>query len=120
MSDSACCSPAWKRASAAVLGVAGTLAVLGALALYVFRSNIPAPVGAARAAERTRLQKELQGANAEALGNYGVIKADNGVYRLPVARAMEVMAGEWKDGNAAGRAKMIQRLEASLKVATFE
>lgn len=120
MSDSACCSPAWKRAVAAVLGVAGTAAVLGFLALHVFHSNQVAPVGAARAAERSRLQRDLQGSNTEVLGSYGIVKAENGVYRLPIARAQEVLATEWKDGNAAGRAKLIQRLEASLKAPTFE
>jgi hypothetical protein len=108
------------RALAAAVGVAGTVAVLGGLGFYLFRSNQVAPVGAARAAERSKLQKELQGSNIETLGNYGIVKADNGVYRLPIARALEVMATEWKDGNAAGRAKLIQRLDTSVKPVTFE
>ena len=120
MSDSACCNSAWKRAAAAVIGVGGTVAVLGFLALHLFRGTVVAPVGAARAAERYRLQRDLQGSNADLLSTYGVVKADNGVYRLPVARAQEVLAAEWKDGNAAGRAKLHQRLEASLKAPTCE
>lgn len=120
MSDSACCNSAWKRAAAAVLGVAGTVAVLGFLALHLFHSSQVAPVGAARAAERSKLQRDLQGSNADVLGTYGIVKADNGVYRLPISRATEVLAAEWKDGNAAGRAKLLQRLEASLKAPSFE
>ena len=120
MSDESCCSSACARASAAVLGVLGTLVVLGALAVYLVRVNQPAPVGSARADERKKTWTDLQAANVETLGGYGVVKADNGIYRLPVAKAMEVTVTEWKDGNAAGRAKLIQRLEESLKKATFE
>ena len=120
MSESACCNPAWKRAAAAVLGVDGTIAVLGFLALHLFRGNQVAPLGAARAAERSHLQRDLQGSNADVLSTYGIVKADNGVYRLPIARAQEVLVTEWKDGNAAGRTKLLQRLEASLKAPSFE
>jgi hypothetical protein len=120
MSDQSCCSPACVKATAAVVGVLGTLAVLGALAVYLVRGNQPAPVGVARAEERKKIWTELQGVNAETLGNYGVVKADNGIYRVPVAKAMELMTAEWKDGNAAGRAKLIQRLDASLKQPVFE
>ncbi|MEI6355468.1 MAG: hypothetical protein WCP53_00020 [Verrucomicrobiota bacterium] len=120
MSDESCCSSVGVRASAALLGVLGTLLVLGALAVYLVRVNQPAPVGSARAEERKKTWTELQAANVETLGGYGVVKADNGIYRIPVAKAMEVTVTEWKDGNVAGRAKLIQRLEESLKKATFE
>jgi hypothetical protein len=33
---------------------------------------------------------------------------------------MEVMATEWKDGNAAGRAKLLDRLEKSTKAPSYE
>ena len=120
MSESSCCSPAWKKAVAAVIGVAGTVAVLGLLTVYLVRANRPAPVGTARGDERKKIWTELQNANAEVLNNYGVVRADNGTYRLPVTKAMEVLVAEWKDGNAAGRAKLLQRLEASQKAVSYE
>jgi hypothetical protein len=115
-----CCSSAAKKATAAVIGVVGTLLVLGALAVYLVRANRSAPIGTARAEERKKAWTDLQNVNADVLNNYGVVKAENGTYRLPVAKAMEVMAAEWKDGNAAGRAKLLQRLEASLKQPSYE
>jgi hypothetical protein len=118
MSESSCCS--WKKAVATVVGVAGTLAVFGVLTVYLVRANKPAPVGVARGEERLKLWTELQNANADALNNYGVVRADNGTYRLPVTKAMEVLVTEWKDGNAAGRAKLLQRLDASLKAPSYE
>ena len=103
-----------------MVGVLGTLVVLGTLAVYLVRANRPDPVGTVRAEERKKLSTELQTANADVLNNYGVVKADNGTYRLPVAKAMELMAVEWQEGNVAGRAKLLQRLEASLKQPSYE
>jgi hypothetical protein len=115
-----CCSSACKKATAAVVGVLGTLVVLGALAFYLVRANQPAPVGTVRAEERKKFSTELQTVNADVLNNYGVVKADNGTYRLPIAKSMELMVAEWKDGNVAGRAKLLQRLETSLKQPSYE
>jgi len=98
----------------------GTLAVFGVLALYLVRTEKTDPVAAQRGAFRFQQWTELKQANAQSLEAYGVVKAENGVYRLPVAKAMEVMVAEWKEGNAAGRAKLLQRLETSTKAPSYE
>lgn len=120
MSDNSCSSPASKKAIAAVVGVLGTVVVLGLLATYLVRVNRPAAVGSARGDERKKLWTELQTANTDVLNNYGVVKAENGTYRLPLNRAMELLATEWKDGNAAGRARLLLRLDNSLKQPSYE
>lgn len=98
----------------------GTLAVFGVLALYLVRTEKTDPVAAQRGAYRLQQWTELKQANAQSLEAYGVVKAENGVYRLPVTKAMDVMVTEWKEGNAAGRAKLLQRLENSTKAPSYE
>ena len=120
MSDNSCCSAETTRTAALFVGGIGSLCVIGVLAFYLVNSAQPAAVGTARAEERKKLWTELSSQNQDVLKNYAVLKPENGVYRLPVNRALEVMAPEWKDGNAAGRAKLLQRLEAATKPVTCE
>lgn len=101
----------------AVLLLAATVA---GIAWYLVRSTPVEDPGLARAVERKRLWTEIQGQNSDALGHYAVLKADTGVYRLPIDRAIEITAAEWRDGNPGGRAKLLKRLEASQKAPTFE
>lgn len=118
MSD--CCSEKCTKATVTFVAGLGTLLVFGALAYYLVRTENIDPVGAQRAAFRLQTWTELKQANADVLNTYAVVKAENGVYRVPVAKAMELMATEWKDGNAAGRAKLLERLEKSTKAVSYE
>lgn len=118
MSD--CCSDKCAKSTAWFAAGLGTLAVFGVLALYLVRTEKADPVAAQRGAFRLQQWTELKQANAQSLDAFGVVKAENGVYRLPIAKAMEVMATEWKEGNAAGRAKLLQRLENSTKAPSYE
>jgi hypothetical protein len=118
MSD--CCSEKSTKSVVGLISGIGTLLVFGALAWYLVRTEKIDPLAAQRAEYRLKTWTELKQSNAETLNNYGVIKAENGVYRLPVAKAVEVMAAEWKDGNVAGRAKLLERLEKSTKTPTYE
>lgn len=105
---------------ATVAGALGAFLIIAALVVYMQRVFSPAPVGVARGEERLKLSTALKAESTDALANYGVIKADNGVYRLPIQQAVTVWAGLNQDGNAAGRAKLIERLEASLKQVSYE
>jgi hypothetical protein len=120
MSTYFCCSDALRKGAAWLAGATATILVVGGLACYLFRTTPQEPVGSVRAMERKRISTELQAQSADALANYGVLKADTGVFRLPVSKAMEVMADEWKNGNAAGRAKLLERLANSQKAASYE
>lgn len=110
----------WVTTLAWMAGIVGSLAVVAVLAAYLVQSGAQQPVGTARADERKKLWTELQAQNQEVLNTYAVLKADNGVYRLPVQRALEVLASDCKDGNAVGRAKLLKRLENSTKAVTYE
>jgi len=68
----------------------------------------PAPVDAARGAERLKARTELATAAQEQLGNYGYIDAAKGQVRLPVDKAMELVVQEWKNPSE-GRAKLLER-----------
>jgi len=105
---------------ATVAGALGAFLIIAALVLYMQRQFRPAPVGAVRAEERLKIATALKAESTDALNNYGVIKADNGIYRLPVRQAVTLWAGLNQDGNAAGRAQLIERLDASLKQVSYE
>lgn len=120
MNDRARCCESWVETLWWVVGALGSLLVIGLLAIYLVRSGEPQPLGTARAEERKKIWTELQAQNADVLTHYAVLKADNGVYRLPVTRAMEVLATESKEGNSAGRAKLLKRLENSTKAVSYE
>lgn len=118
MSESS--TPSFRSTLATVIGGLGAMLLVGALVVYMQRLFRPDPVGTARAEERLRIWTEIKGQNVEALGNYGVVKADNGIYRLPVENALQTWAALTKEGNAAGRAALIERLEKSLQQVTYE
>lgn len=109
-----------KTVLATVVGALGAFLIIAALVVYMQRTFNPSPVGSARAEERLKISTALTAESTEALNNYGVVKADNGVYRLPIRQAITIWAGLNQDGNAAGRAKLIERLDASLKQVSYE
>lgn len=105
---------------ATAAGALGAFLIIAVLVVYMQRTFAPASVGIARGEERLKIATALKAESADALANYGVIKADNGIYRLPIRQAVTLWAGLNQDGNAAGRAKLIERLEASLKQVSYE
>ena len=120
MNDRTTRSETVSSTAAWVVGGLGSLLVIGLLALYLANSAQPTPLGSARAEERKKLWTELQAQNADVLTHYAILKADNGVYRLPVSRALEVFANEAREGNAEARAKLLKRLDNSTKAVTYE
>jgi hypothetical protein len=102
------------------VGGIGAMCLIGALVIYMQRIFRPAPVGSARAEERAKIWGEMKAQNAEVLNNYAPIKAELGIYRLPVDQAMDLWANLNRDGNSAGHTQLIERLEASLKQVSYE
>jgi len=103
-----------------VVGGIGAMCLIGAMVVYMQRLFNPAPVGIARAEERARIWSEMRAQNVDVLNNYAPIKADLGVYRLPINQAVELWANLNREGNAGGHAKLIERLDASLKQVSYE
>ena len=103
-----------------LIGGIGAMCVVGGLVVYMQGLFRPAPVGSARGLERSKIWSEMKIQNQDALNNYAAVKPELGIYRLPASQAMELWARLNQEGNAAGRAKLIQRLEGSLKQVSYE
>jgi hypothetical protein len=93
-----------------LLAIVGTFLIVGALAWYVQWKTRPAPVNAARIAERKKFLAEIRAAEAQALANYGWVDQTKGLVRLPVGRAMELVLDEWKNP-AVAHSNMAARAE---------
>ncbi|MCX8157890.1 MAG: hypothetical protein N3J91_15860 [Verrucomicrobiae bacterium] len=96
----------WANAAAVVTALATILLLVGLMVHY----TRPPDLNARRAEERAKALAELKAANQEALENYGWVDQTKGLVRLPVTRAMELVAREWADP-AQGRTLLLQRLE---------
>ena len=119
MSDSTCCSEKTRTVLAYFVGVLGTFLIVGVLAYAVVRQEVPAVDAAAgvnRKSVRTKLDQDTQ---AE-LNKWAVDPKMENLARLGVDRAMELLVNEWGKSPVEGRAKLIERLESSKKVANFE
>ena len=117
--NKSCCN-SWLTAAAWLVGAVGTFAVIGALAIYSTKKD-PAPgLDRQREAVRYQARKDLDAVTTAEVNKFAVDGAMANKAQLSVNRAMEVMLTEWKDDTAAGRAKLLERLEASKKTASFE
>lgn len=118
-SQTSCCS---RPVSALgwTVGVLGTFALLGALAHYSVRQDPTPALDRQREAARYQARKDLDAATAAELNKFAIDGTKENKAQLSVSRAMEVFLTEWKDDTAAGRAKLLERLEASKKAASFE
>lgn len=90
--------------------------LIGYILNNAMRSYLPAPnLNKARAAERSAARAEvLQKGQAELNGDYLVINKNNGVVRLPIARAMELVA-QGGQNPAAFRSNLLARVENATK-----
>ncbi len=98
------------RSFAIFVAVAGALLIFAALVWTTKEYTTPAPLGAARAAERAKALAELRAANSEALENVGWVDQSKGIVRLPIAEAMKLAQQAWQDP-AKARADLIAREE---------
>ncbi len=101
-------------------GVLGSFAIIGALAYHSVRHDSTVAVDAQRGAVRLQLRKELDASVSTELAKFAIDGAKENKAQLSIARGMELFLSEWKDDAAAGRAKLLERLEASKKAASFE
>ncbi len=105
-SDPNCCGRGFSVTVAVVL----VCLIFAALVWKMRQYTTPAPLGAARAAERATALKELRAAEADALNNVGWVDPAKGVVRLPIAEAMKLVERKWQNP-AQARADLIARVE---------
>jgi hypothetical protein len=119
MSESNCCSPRTRAMAASFVGVMGSFLLIGALAWLVVGQKPPA-VDAARAELRKTTREKLDREAAAELVKFAVDPNKENLARLSIDRAIEVVVAEWGEGSEAGRAKLLERLEASKVTPSFE
>ena len=91
----------YNRQSGAVLPyfiiVVGAFLTMAAV-LWLTRDEArPQAFGSERAVVRHKNLEEVRAANEVALTGYGVINSEEGIYQIPVERAIETMIREWKN-----------------------
>jgi len=118
-SEKSCC---WglPKAAAWLFGVAGSLAVIGGLAVYSVKRDPTPALDAQREVVRYQARRDLEAATSAELNKFAVDGDKENKAQVSVGRAMEILLAEWKDDATAGRAKLLERLEASKKKASFE
>lgn len=117
MSTESCCdkTSCCEKTKWCALGVAvlGTFLIVGFLVHRMEVTNGPAPVTAARKAERVKNLQEMRNAETAGLENLAWQDKDKGIVHLPVKRALELVGQEWKNP-AEGRAILLKRLEKAV------
>lgn len=114
-----CCACLLSTAGWAI-GILGSFALIGGLAMYSVKRNPTEGLEAQREVIRYQARREVEGASAEALNKFAIDATKENKAQLSVGRAMEIMVTEWKDDTTAGRAKLLERLEASKKAPSFD
>jgi hypothetical protein len=105
-SDPKCCGRSFSVTVAVVL----VCLIFAALVWKMRQYTTPAPLGAARAAERAAALKELRAVEADALNNVGWVDPAKGMVRLPIVEAMKLVESKWQNP-AQARADLIARVE---------
>jgi len=93
-----------------LIGIAGSLLIVGALSWAIYRYTQPAPLGEDRAAVRSKALTEIRAVEKDALDNTGWIDQGKGLVRLRIEDAMKLVEREWKNP-AAARSSLIARVE---------
>ena len=119
MSDNTCCSARMRKVAATFVGVTGSFLIIGVLAWLVVGQGT-GDVDAAAAENRLAVRQKLEQEAKAELGKYAIDGSKENLARLSIERAMEVYVTEWGKDAAQGRAKLLERLEASKKVQSFE
>ena len=119
MSELKCCTEKTRTIASTFLGGLGAFLILGVLAwLVVKQPTTGLDAAAAQNRKATRLKVEQEGA-AE-LSKFAVDPNKENLARLSVDRAMEVLVAEWGASSTDGRAKLLERLDASKRTPSFE
>ncbi len=118
-SENGCCGNLG-RLAAWVVGVAGSFAIIGLLAVYTVKKTDTTALDAERARLRQQARREIDASVSVELTRYAIDPAKANKAKLGIDRAIELFISEWKDDSAAGRAKLLQRLEDSKKEQSFE
>ena len=91
------------------LAILGSFLIVAALVWAMHKYTEPAPLGANRAAERSRALAEMRAAEADALNNVGWVDQAKGIVRLRIEDAMKLVERSWQNPPAA-RSNLLERV----------
>ena len=91
------------------LAILGSFLIVAALVWAMHKYTEPAPLGASRAAERSRALAEMRAAEADALNNVGWVDQPKGIVRLRIEDAMKLVERSWQNPPAA-RSNLLERV----------
>ena len=91
------------------LAILGSFLIVAALVWAMHKYTEPAPLGANRAAERSRALAEMRAAEADALNNVGWVDQAKGTVRLRIEDAMKLVERSWQNPPAA-RSNLLERV----------
>ena len=91
------------------LAILGSFLIVAALVWAMHKYTEPAPLGANRAAERSRALAEIRAAEADALNNVGWVDQPKGIVRLRIEDAMKLVERSWQNPPAA-RSNLLERV----------
>jgi hypothetical protein len=106
-SDNNCCS---SRGVSITTAVVVACLIFVALVWKMRQYTTPEPLGAQRAAERTKALADSRGADADALNTVGWVDQAKGTVRIPIAEAMKLAEREWQNP-AQARSNLVARVE---------
>ena len=110
------------RASSAATGFIIASLIFAVLALAVKLAVKPPAIDADRDVVRAKALAEIRAAEDKSLNNVGWVDPVRGIVRLPIDTAMQIMARDWLNPEAA-RSNLVQRAEkaaAPVKPPSFE
>jgi len=102
-----CCN---SRNVPVIVAVVAACLIFAALVWVTKKYTTPAPLGAERAAERSKARAELTALESDALNTVGYVDPVRGIVRLPITEAMKLAEKQWQDP-AKGRAELLKRFE---------
>ena len=91
------------------LAILGSFLIVAALVWAMHKYTEPAPLGANRAAERSRALAEMRAAETDALNNVGWADQAKGIVRLRIEDAMKLVERSWQNPPAA-RSNLLERV----------
>ncbi len=97
------------------LSIMCVLLAIAGVAWLALRNTQTPPPNQARVEQRLKLLTDLRGASEDVLQTYDWQNKEKGVVRVPIARAKELTAQEWKDP-AAARSNLMARAAVALAV----
>lgn len=114
-----CCSEKTRTVLAYFVGVIGTFLILAVLSLLVVGTGGD-DMEVDRAEARRKAKTETHVAAVAELEKFSIDPNKADLAKLSIDRAVELLVEEWREGSSEGREKLLQRLESSKEMMSFE